>query len=81
MVKVEPRVEGAWTQRLKLNYDQIPLSFALNFVLRRYNKGEPAAVKSIASGMVHPGVGPQPCYLKDIGRVVRRCRFTLSNLR
>jgi tryptophan synthase beta chain len=44
------------------------------------DKGEPAPVKSIASGMVHPGVGPQPCYLKDIGRVeykVGRCRLNL----
>ena len=32
-------------------------------------KGEPAPVHSIASGLDYPGVGPQHSYLKDIGRV------------
>lgn len=30
--------------------------------------GTPAAVHSIASGLDYPGIGPQHCYLKDIGR-------------
>lgn len=30
--------------------------------------GTPSAVHSIASGLDYPGVGPQHCYLKDIGR-------------
>ena len=32
-------------------------------------KGDPAAVNTVASGLDYPGVGPQHCYLKDIGRV------------
>ncbi|MDD2712283.1 MAG: tryptophan synthase subunit beta [Simplicispira sp.] len=32
-------------------------------------QGEPLPVYSIASGLDYPGVGPQHCYLKDIGRV------------
>ena len=32
-------------------------------------KGEPAPVNTVASGLDYPGVGPQHCYLKDIGRV------------
>jgi len=32
-------------------------------------KGEPAKVYSVASGLDYPGVGPQHSYLKDIGRV------------
>jgi len=32
-------------------------------------KGEPAEVYSVASGLDYPGVGPQHSYLKDIGRV------------
>ncbi len=32
-------------------------------------KGEPAPVHSIASGLDYPGVGPEHCYLKDSGRV------------
>lgn len=31
--------------------------------------GEPLPVYSIASGLDYPGVGPQHCYLHDIGRV------------
>jgi len=31
--------------------------------------GEPLPVYSIASGLDYPGVGPQHCHLKDIGRV------------
>ena len=30
--------------------------------------GTPSAVHSIASGLDYPGVGPQHCYLKDLGR-------------
>ena len=32
-------------------------------------QGEPLPVYSIASGLDYPGVGPQHCYLKDVGRV------------
>ncbi len=32
-------------------------------------EGNPLAVYSIASGLDYPGVGPQHCYLKDLGRV------------
>ncbi len=32
-------------------------------------QGNPLPVYSIASGLDYPGVGPQHCYLKDIGRV------------
>lgn len=32
------------------------------------DEGMPSAVHSIASGLDYPGVGPQHCYLKDIGR-------------
>lgn len=31
-------------------------------------EGEPLPVYSIASGLDYPGVGPQHCLLKDIGR-------------
>jgi tryptophan synthase beta chain len=32
-------------------------------------EGEPLPVYSIASGLDYPGVGPQHCYLKELGRV------------
>ncbi|MGL1891918.1 MAG: tryptophan synthase subunit beta [Spirochaetaceae bacterium] len=32
-------------------------------------KGDPAKVYSVASGLDYPGVGPQHSYLKDLGRV------------
>ena len=38
------------------------------YVLQDKN-GEPLPVYSIASGLDYPGVGPQHCYLHDIGRV------------
>jgi len=31
--------------------------------------GEPMPVHSISSGLDYPGVGPQHCYLKELGRV------------
>lgn len=36
-------------------------------------KGEPAKVYSVASGLDYPGVGPQHSYLKDMGRVNYVC--------
>ncbi len=38
------------------------------YVLETDN-GEPMPVHSIASGLDYPGVGPQHCYLKELGRV------------
>lgn len=38
------------------------------YVLEKEN-GEPMPVHSIASGLDYPGVGPQHCYLKELGRV------------
>ncbi len=37
--------------------------------LLKDEKGEPAPVYSIASGLDYPGVGPEHCFLKDNGRV------------
>ena len=37
--------------------------------------GEPLPVHSIASGLDYPGVGPQHCYLKDMGRVAVRIHY------
>ncbi|MDJ0946579.1 MAG: tryptophan synthase subunit beta [Kiloniellales bacterium] len=33
------------------------------------DKGNPSPVHTIASGLDYPGVGPQHCHLKDVGRV------------
>jgi len=38
------------------------------YVLEK-DDGEPMPVHSIASGLDYPGVGPQHCHLKDLGRV------------
>ncbi len=37
--------------------------------LLQNEKGEPAPVHSVASGLDYPGVGPQHSYLKDTGRI------------
>lgn len=38
-------------------------------ILLQNEKGEPAPVYSVASGLDYPGVGPEHAYLKSIGRV------------
>ena len=35
-------------------------------------KGEPAAVYSVASGLDYPGVGPEHSMLKDLKKVILR---------
>ena len=41
--------------------------------LLQENDGSPSPVYSIASGLDYPGVGPEHCYLKDLGRVEYVC--------
>jgi len=41
--------------------------------LLQEDDGTPSPVYSIASGLDYPGVGPEHCYLKDLGRVEYVC--------
>lgn len=71
MIGVEPAGKGLDTQE---NAATLTLgSKGAIHGFKCYNlqddNGEPLPVYSIASGLDYPGVGPQHCYLKDIGRV------------
>ena len=70
LVGVEPAGEGLNTPRhaatLTLGKPGIIQGFHCYYL--QDENGNPAAVHSIASGLDYPGVGPQHCHLKDIGR-------------
>ncbi|MFD1244459.1 tryptophan synthase subunit beta [Paralysiella testudinis] len=70
LVGVEPAGEGLDTQRhaatLTLGKPGVIQGFHCYYL--QDENGNPAAVHSIASGLDYPGVGPQHCHLKDIGR-------------
>ena len=52
-----------------LSYGTPGIIHGFKCYLLQDEKGEPAPVYSIASGLDYPGVGPEHCYLKDNGRV------------
>ncbi len=52
-----------------MEYGKPGIIHAFRCYLLQDEKGEPAPVHSIASGLDYPGVGPEHCMLKDIGRV------------
>ncbi|WP_456428745.1 tryptophan synthase subunit beta [Nitratifractor sp.] len=52
-----------------LEYGKEGVLHGFKSILLQDEKGEPAPVHSIASGLDYPGVGPEQAYLHDIGRV------------
>jgi tryptophan synthase beta chain len=52
-----------------LTYGSEGVIHGFNTCLLQNEKGEPAEVYSIASGLDYPGVGPEHAYLKDQGRI------------
>ena len=71
MIGVEPAGKG-----LDTPYNAATLTLGSKGALHGFkcynlqdDNGEPLPVYSIASGLDYPGVGPQHCYLKDLGRV------------
>lgn len=70
LVGVEPAGEGLDTDRhaatMTLGKPGVIQGFHCYFL--QDEEGNPAPVHSIASGLDYPGVGPQHCHLKDIGR-------------
>lgn len=70
LVGVEPAGEGLDTDRhaatLTLGKPGVIQGFHCYYL--QDEAGNPAAVHSIASGLDYPGVGPQHCHLKDLGR-------------
>lgn len=51
-----------------LTYGQEGVMHGFNSIMLKDEKGEPAPVYSIGSGIDYPSVGPEHAYLKDIGR-------------
>ena len=52
-----------------INYGKPGILHGFKSLLLQTEKGEPAPVHSIASGLDYPGVGPEQAYLHDIDRV------------
>jgi tryptophan synthase beta chain len=52
-----------------LEYGKAGVLHGFKSILLQDEKGEPAPVHSVASGLDYPGVGPEQAYLHDIGRV------------
>jgi len=48
--------------------DEEGVMHGFNSIMLKDEKGEPAPVHSIGSGIDYPSVGPEHSYLKDIGR-------------
>ena len=51
-----------------LTYGEEGIMHGFNSIMLKDEKGEPAPVYSIGSGIDYPSVGPEHAYLKDIGR-------------
>lgn len=71
LVGVEPAGEGldkAGRHAATMTMGKFGNIQGFNCYYLQNEDGTPAAVHSIASGLDYPGVGPQHCHLKDIGR-------------
>ena len=68
---VEPlgRGPGIGDHSASMTYGREGIIHGFRCYLLQDDKGEPAPVHSIASGLDYPGVGPEHCHLKDTGRV------------
>lgn len=71
LVGVEPGGRGPYPgdNAATMTYGKVGKIHGFACYLLQDANGEPLPVYSIASGLDYPGVGPQHCYLKDIGRV------------
>ncbi len=68
---VEPlgRGEKLGDHAASLQYGEAGIMHGFNALMLKDEKGEPAPVYSVASGLDYPSSGPEHCLLKDIGRV------------
>lgn len=67
---VEPMGKGEkiGEHAASLTYGEEGIMHGFNSIMLKDEKGEPAPVYSIGSGIDYPSVGPEHAYLKDIGR-------------
>ncbi len=70
LIGVEPLGKGTklGQHAASLTYGEEGTMHGFNSIMLKDEKGEPAPVYSIASGIDYPSVGPEHAYLKDIGR-------------
>ncbi|QRN85452.1 tryptophan synthase subunit beta [Clostridia bacterium] len=68
---VEPMGRGTklGEHAASLTFGSEGVMHGFNSIMLKDDKGEPAPVHSIASGLDYPSVGPEHAYLRDIGRV------------
>ena len=52
-----------------LTYGEEGVMHGFNSIMLKDEKGEPAPVYSVASGLDYPSSGPEHAFLRDIGRV------------
>jgi tryptophan synthase beta chain len=52
-----------------MTYGKEGIMHGFNSIMLQDEKGQPAPVYSIASGLDYPSVGPEHAYLRDLGRV------------
>lgn len=71
IVGVEPlgRGTGMGDNAASMSYGSEGVMHGFNSIMLKDDKGEPAPVYSVASGLDYPSVGPEHAYLREIGRV------------
>ncbi len=69
---VEPMGKGTklGENAASLTYGSDGIMHGFNSIMLKDEKGEPAPVYSIASGLDYPSVGPEQAYLNSIGRTI-----------
>ena len=71
IVGVEPlgRGEKIGDHAASMTYGEEGVMHGFDSIMLKDDKGEPAPVYSIASGLDYPSVGPEHAFLRDLGRV------------
>lgn len=71
IVGVEPmgRGKSVGENAASMTYGEEGVMHGFNSIMLKDEKGEPAPVYSIASGLDYPSVGPEHAFLREIGRV------------
>ncbi len=71
IVGVEPtgRGENLGDHAASMTYGEEGIMHGFDSIMLKDDKGEPAPVYSIASGLDYPSVGPEHAFLRELGRV------------
>jgi tryptophan synthase beta chain len=72
IIGVEPLGKGKelGNHAASLNYGEEGVMHGFNSIMLKDEKGEPAPVYSVASGLDYPSSGPEHAYWQEIGRVI-----------